>query len=260
MKKILPVLLFAGILFSFGVYGSEKDNENNDGYEELFTHGNLHEIEIVISQKEWEGLIQDMKDYAADDFMGLPRTGNYRKVTFIYKGPAGDTTIEEVGFRTKGNVSRVIPQDDDGNFHRSHFKVKFNKTFDQEKGTKEYEERRDRRFYRLRSLTLRWHMSGSPSMNNVEEDVSQIRELYCYDLLRKAGVYTSKTGSARLTITIGGEKHYFGIYTIMEPMDKSFLTKRYGKDKNDGNLYKCLFGDSALMRHSIACPCSVTSF
>ena len=41
-----------------------------------------------------------------------------------------------------------------------------------------------------------------------------------------------------------GFGNYFGIYTIIEPVDKSFLTKRYGRDGNDGNLYKCLFGDS----------------
>ena len=124
MKRVLSVLLVMGILFSFGVRGSGDEEDPYPEYEALFTHGNLHEVEIVITQEEWDGLIQDMKDYAEDDFLGLGRTGNYRKVTFIYKGPAGDTTIEEVGFRTKGNASRTIPQDDNGNFHRAHFKVR----------------------------------------------------------------------------------------------------------------------------------------
>ena len=214
------------------------DESSPDGYELLFTHGILHEIEIAITQEEWDGLVKDMRDYAMTDRLGKGLTGNYRKATFIYKGPAGDTTIEEVGFRTKGHWTRPIPEDRGGNFHRAHFKVKFNKTFEQEEGTAEYEARRDRRFCRLRALVFRLNLQ------EVNWDTSQIRELYCYDLVNRAGVYTSKTGSARLTITIDGEEHYFGVYTIIEPIDKSFLTKRYGKNGNDGYLYKCLWGDS----------------
>ncbi|MBL7208944.1 MAG: CotH kinase family protein [Dehalococcoidia bacterium] len=209
-----------------------------DGYELLFTHGILHEIEIAITQEEWDGLVKDMRDYAMTDRLGKGLTGNYRKATFIYKGPAGDTTIEEVGFRTKGHWTRPIPEDYSGNLHRASFKVKFNKRFDQEEFTAEYEARTDRRFCRLRALVFRLNLQ------DVNWDTSQIRELYCYDLVNRAGVYTSKTGSATLTITIDGTKHYFGVYTIIEPIDKSFLTKRYGTNGNDGNLYKCLWGDS----------------
>ena len=208
------------------------------GYDLLFTHGNLNDIEIVITQEEWDSHIQDMKDYARADQSGKGLTGNYRKAIFIYTGPAGDAVIEEVGFRTKGHYTRPIPEDDSGVFHRAHFKVKFDKVFDQEEGTDEYEARKDRRFCRLRVLEFR------VNLQDIRWDNSQIRELYCYDLMNRAGAYTSKTGSARLTITIGGEKRYFGIYTIIEPIDKSFLTKRFGKAKNDGNLYKCLWGAS----------------
>jgi len=113
--------------------------------------------------------------------------------------------------------------------------VKFNETFDLEEGTEEYQASNNRRFAELRELEFRLNLQG-PNWDN-----SQIRELYCYDLLNRAGVYTSRTGSARLTITIDGTKHYFGIYTLIEPIDKSFLTKRYGRGANDGNLYKCLW-------------------
>jgi len=253
MRKVLPVLLLAVILLSSGGCGStgiaEQSDDDTilfsaDGYEALFTHGNLHEIEIVITRAEWNAHLQDIKDYAEKDKQGIGRTGNYRKATFIYKGPAGDATIEEVGFRIKGNVSRIAPQDDEGDYHRAHFRVKFDYTFDLEKGTEEYEERNIRRFCGLRSLNFRWPMSGSPQRGGVQEDVSQIRELFCYDLMNRAGAYTSRTGSARLTINIDGEEVYFGIYTLIEPVDKSFLTQRYGRKNNDGNLYKCLFGDS----------------
>ena len=43
---------------------------SND-YEDLFSQKALHVVEIVISQEEWDGHIQDMKDYAENDRMGL---------------------------------------------------------------------------------------------------------------------------------------------------------------------------------------------
>jgi len=239
MKNIISVLLSALLLLSFAGCGDSKPAEPSpDGYELLFTHGVLHDIEIVITQEEWDGLINDMVEYAKMERLDRGMTGNYRKATFIYKGPAGDTTIEEVGFRTKGHWTRPIPEDQRGDFHRAHFKVKFNKIFDQEEYTSAYKERNNRRFCDLRSLEFRLNLWGN------EWDTSQIRELYCYDLFNRAGAYTSNTGSTRLTITIDGTNHYFGIYTLIEPIDKSFLTKRYGYRENNGNLYKCLWGDS----------------
>ena len=207
----------------------------------LFTHGYLHDIEIVISQAEWDGLLKDMREYARTEPMRRPMTGNYRRATFIYRGPSGDAIIEEVGFRTKGHLNRPYPQDTSGNLHKAHFKIKFNKIFDQLAGTFEYEERNQIRFAKQRELELRMN-AHSAAMG--AWDTSQMRESYAYELMRRAGVNASRTGSARLWITIGGVKHYFGIYTLIESVDKSFLTKRYGSGANDGNLYKCLWGDS----------------
>jgi len=247
MKQVLSVIILAATICAFGgcAEGEARPQSQEDmikysrqGYEALFTHGYLHEVEIVISQEEWDGLLRDMRDYARTDPDRRPRTGNYRKATFIYRGPAGDAIIEEVGFRTKGNLNRPYPQDYLGRIHRAHFKIKFNKIFDQFVGTPEYEERNQRRFAKQREMELRMNTYSAVSG---AWDTSQMRELYAYELMRRAGVNASRTGSARLTITIGGEKHYFGVYTLIEPVDKSFLTKRYGSEANDGNLYKCLW-------------------
>ena len=126
MNKMLSIALSMGLLLVSGdaVCEGNRESINPDGYEALFSHEYLHEIEIVISQEEWDGLVQDMKDYA-EEFHGSLQTGNYRKATFIYRGPAGDAVVDEVGLRTKGRF-RVIPEDDSGVLHRAHFKVKFN--------------------------------------------------------------------------------------------------------------------------------------
>ena len=250
LSGVLPVSLLA--LMVLGVSGctpgevrAQTDSDtikySRLGYEELFTIGTLHDIEIVISDSEWSGLLRDMRAYARTDPNQRPLTGNYRKATFIYKGPAGDAIIGEVGFRTKGHVNRPYPQDPQGNLHKSHFKIKFNEVFDQIEGTPEWEDRNQRRFTKLRELELR--MNSHNAVTGVW-DTSQIREIYGYEMMRRAGVNASRVGSARLWITIGGEKHYFGIYNLIEPVDKSFLTKRYGSGANDGNLYKCLWSDS----------------
>ncbi|MBN2442072.1 MAG: CotH kinase family protein [Spirochaetales bacterium] len=216
----------------------QKNNYIPDGYEVLFTHGNLHDIEIVMTESEWDGLLSDMKTYAQKDWDKKGLTGNYRQADFKYKGPLGEIEIDEIGFRTKGHYTRPLPRDTKGLFHRAHFKIKFNKPFDEKPGTIEDISRNERRFCSLRELELR------VNLQDTRWDNSQIRELFCYDLLQKAGVYTSRTGSAKLTIHIGRNKHYFGIHTLIEPIDKSFLTQRFGKKGNDGNLYKCLWGDS----------------
>ncbi|KPA10969.1 Spore coat protein CotH [Candidatus Magnetomorum sp. HK-1] len=212
-------------LAGFGV------NPDDYKYEALFKHGLLHDVEIVISQQEWDGLIADMHDYL--------KTGCYRKASFIYKGPMGNDVIENVGFRVKGNITRVIPQDENNQLHRAHFKVKFNETFDLQEGTTKYECQKKRRFCSLTSLIFRLNIAMPDYWDN-----SQIKELFCYDLLNKINVKTSRTGSSKLTINIGGKKYYFGIYTLLEPINKSFLTRRYEKKQNDGNLYKCILGDS----------------
>jgi len=240
MQKVSSVLLSALILLSFAGCGDSTQVEDGpDGYELLFTQGNLSDIEIVITQEEWDGLINDMLEYTkSGDRVSGGLTGNYRKANFIYTGPAGDTTIDQVGFRTKGHWTRPVPEDTNGDFHKAHFKVKFNEVFDEQEYTAAYKERNNRRFYGLRELEFRMNRSGT------YWDESQIRELYCYDLFNRAGAYTSNTGSTKLTITIDGTKHYFGIYTLIEPVDRSFLIRRYGNAESYGDLYKCLWGDS----------------
>ena len=191
-------------------------------YQRLFHHDNFHRIEIRLPRSEWNGMMKDMTMHRKK--FGNLRTGNYRKATFVYDGPAyggEQVVLENAGFRTKGNSSRAYPQKNE-KYQRVHWKIKFGEFIN------------DREFASLRSLILR-HNKG---------DDSQMREFYSYDLLNRAGVRTAKTAPARLYFRIteddGSESLiYYGVYTILEPVDKTFLTKFFGKKDNDGNLYKC---------------------
>ncbi len=204
---------------------------NPKGYELIFSHDHVHEIQLVFTQDEWDGLSRDMIDYYHE--YGSLRNGTYRKADLIYKGPLGDVTIPMVGVRTRGNTTRTLPQE--GNkLQRTHLKIKFNETFDLKEDTALYQSLKNRRFCDLTALNLKW---------NINKDPSQIRELYNYDLLNRAEIHAPKTGSAGITITTGDKDYSFGLYTSIEPVDKRFLTKRFTKKGNDGNLYKCLWQD-----------------
>ncbi|MBR5102135.1 MAG: CotH kinase family protein, partial [Muribaculaceae bacterium] len=73
-------------------------------------------------------------------------------------------------------------------------------------------------------------------------DPSYVRELYCYRLYEKYGVWTSLRDSyCRLWIHVEGDdkEAYFGVYTLLEPVDKRYLKDReeqFGSSK--GYLWK----------------------
>jgi len=257
MKKLLIIFSLFFLYFNCVFQGdinikNEKEAAKDDNAKEypyfaqefldLFDHSKLHIFEVQISQSEWDGIIQDMLDKGAPYY----RSGKLGKANLIYKGtttePTSDIVIEEIGIRTRGNTTRIFPEYPigSGNYHRAHFLIKFNETFNLQEGTLEYNARKDRRFRKLRGLNFKWSMANST--DDRSKDPSMIRELYSYDFLNRCGVYAPKTGSAKLYIKIGDKPvKYFGIYTIIEPVDKSFLKKRFGPDGNDGNLYKCLW-------------------
>ena len=84
------------------------------GYEALFSKKTLHEIEIVISQEEWDGHIQDMKDYAENDTMGFRQTGKYRKATLVSSWSCQETGSS----RRSGSGQKAMPPPHNSPGHR----------------------------------------------------------------------------------------------------------------------------------------------
>ena len=114
-------------------------------------------------------------------------------------------TVENVGFRLRGNTSRSSG--------KKSFKVSFNAN---EKG---------KRYKGLEKLNL----------NGEHNDPSIMRSKICWDLYSKVGIPTSRSNHVELYIN--GE--YKGLYLNVEHIDERFLKKRF--KGNDGNLYKCLW-------------------
>jgi len=116
-----------------------------------------------------------------------------------------DTSINEIGFRLRGNTSR--------DSQKKSFKISFDEFSD------------GRRFFGLRKMNL----------NGEHNDPSIMRSKLSWDLFGKMGIPASR--AAHIKLFINGE--YRGLYIHVEDYDKTFLKSRF--DENDGNLYKCLW-------------------
>lgn len=216
-------------------------------YDELFDDAIPHEFIVEMSQEEWDGVTQDMLDYEKahpitpnyeGDGRGY-RTDNYRKADFIYRRADGsEIKLSQVGFRSRGNESRRLPAKD-GKYYKSHFKVKFDETFDLSKDDPVRAELRKRRFAGMKSLSFKWsrHNTWDPYAS-----LSKINELFSYSLLRKIGVNAPRMSMATLELRIAGKEVDYGLYGIVEAVDEEFLKRRYRG--SGGDLYKCLYFDS----------------
>ncbi|MGD8822155.1 MAG: CotH kinase family protein, partial [Anaerolineales bacterium] len=77
-------------------------------------------------------------------------------------------------------------------------------------------------------------------INNVG-DPSMMREILTYDMLRFAGVNASHACFVEFWIDFTDDDQpaiFWGIYTMIERVDRKFLASRFGQDYRHGNLYK----------------------
>ncbi len=114
------------------------------------------------------------------------------------------TTYKNVGVRFKGNAGYATSQ---GRLKRP-FKVHLSRFA------------AGQNFRGLKKITL--------NTNNM--DPTCAREALSYQVYRALGVPCPRTAYARLTITIPGkyDKELAGLYTLVEPIDKTFLKDRFG--------------------------------
>jgi spore coat protein H len=244
LKNKFAIIFSSAVVFILGSGSTliKPDNIGNNtakAYEIFYDLKNLHELELVFTQAEWNKLLAGYKANRFEDI--------YYKADLYYKGILGDTLIKNVGFRVRGNTSRRTPQLDNGDFQKAHFKIKFNECFDAPKGSDERTLLKKRKFARQEIINLKWVRENElyrPEGDavDVSSDRTQIREMYSLSLLNKVGVNAPKAAPASVTISIDGKKHKFGIYYIVENIDKTFLKNRYRKEQNKGNLYKCMWG------------------
>jgi spore coat protein CotH len=71
-------------------------------------------------------------------------------------------------------------------------------------------------------------------LKNELQDVSFLSEHLTYEIFRRAGLAAPLTAHAQVTLN-GLDS---GIYVMREPVDKEFLTRNFGSDFKNGNLYE----------------------
>jgi hypothetical protein len=125
--------------------------------------------------------------------------------TFKFNNGIINETMNDIGFRLRGNTSRYS--------QKKSFKVSFNSF---ESG---------REFYGLEKMNL----------NGEHNDPSISRSRFCWDWLRAINVPAPRSAFAEVYIN----GNYYGLYIIVEHIDEEFAKSRF--DNKDGNLYKCLY-------------------
>jgi hypothetical protein len=124
---------------------------------------------------------------------------------FVFTSDTISDTIPEIGFRLRGNTSRVS--------QKKSFKISFN-TFHP-----------GRQYHGVEKLNL----------NGEHNDPSVIRSKIAWDLFRDFGIPVPRAN--HVEVYING--NYYGLYINVEHIDEEFVESRF--DNKDGNLYKCLW-------------------
>lgn len=198
-----------------------KDSSNY-----LFDITALPEIRFDVKLKDWNTLLTNFDKYDQNEEM-IP-------AHFAFTKNGKTVELDSVGIRIRGNSSVKRPEGSKGDlhsttnadWHHAHFAVQFS----------EYKDGQS--IYNTDRIILKWF----------KDDPAYCREVYCYDLFKKFGVWSAPRASyTRLTINIEGDARpaYFGVYALIESPNSDYLKYRVlqGNFPNDnGNLWKASYG------------------
>lgn len=220
---ILPVLFFITSCAP-DITPDENNTDSIKGLAYIYDIDSIPEISLSISTAEWNNLLS----YYDQN----PNNEEYIKSDFKFLKNGKTTSLLNVGIRIRGNTSRRRPEGTTGEmhtptntpWHHASFAVNFKKYVTGQK------------MAGAEKLNLKWF----------KDDATYVREVYCYDLFERFGVWTAPQSSyCRLSIKIKEDANtaYYGVYQLVEPIDEEYLKNRIGKfaDKN-GNLWKANWG------------------
>ena len=177
----------------------------------------------------------------------------YVPCTFTYTMNGKTTTMEEVGIRQKGNMSRTQMLVD-GNLsleNLAHYKLNFKQTFDDE----EYEEidalkpfykdwsdneagrkeRKKRRLFDMEKIDIKWNRC---------DDATRSKQSYALKTFRENGVLAGNDTLARTTLQIIGKESITTTDEVLECIDDVFISRHFSESKAQGDLYKCTYSQT----------------
>ncbi|MBL8204307.1 MAG: CotH kinase family protein [Blastocatellia bacterium] len=222
------------------------DNKQSDPAGSVFNLNQIHTIQLTITAENWEKMQPPQRGGGFGPPSGMrpvqiqgdpppggvvligPPPGGGPPQGGPQGGPPGRFGLEfeyvhgavevdgqsfkDAAVRFKGNASYMSSQ----RGLKRPFKIDLNK----------YE--KNAQFKGLTTLVL----------NNNIMDASMMRETIAYPLFRAAGLPASRTGYAKVYLTVPGkhDREYLGLYTLVEFVDEDFLTRHFGN--SDGLLLK----------------------
>lgn len=158
----------------------------------VYDDSKIAEIHITIDPEDLEWIYENVE------------SDSLHPATIQFQNNNIDETIDSIGFRLRGNTSRVSV--------KKSFKIDFN----------HFVSGRD--FYGVEKLNL----------NGEHNDPSIVRSKFCWDMFQRAGIISTR--AAHADVYINGE--YYGLYISVEHIDDSFVDRHFG---DEGNLWKCLW-------------------
>lgn len=180
---------------------SETQADSSEGlYSRLFDTEKVQEVNINISK---------------DNFNYMLQNANEKPSVLADSFSIGDETIDNVGIKTKGNLTLKSVWSSDSD--RFSFEINTSKFIKK----KTYGENQN--LYGIEKICL----------NNIYGDPTLMKEYLSYELMTKMGVPTPYYSLIKLNIN--GE--FYGIYTMVESLDSSIINRTTGN--SDGDLYKC---------------------
>ena len=208
-----------------GAFTAESLGHKGISY--IWDESYIPEITIRMTVDEWNKLLNRFDEFE--------KNVDYFHADITFKKGDEETVFENAGVRLRGNTSRRRPEGNYGeqhnaenpNWHHCHFGINFRKFVKDDK----------HELYGIRKLNLKWF----------KDDSCYARELYCYNLFRRYGIWTSAFSSyCRVWVHIEGDEKpaYFGVYNMIEPIDDKYVSRRLKGmyESNKGNLWKCTYG------------------
>ena len=206
--------------------GGGENIEQKEGTAYVYDLEALPEIHLSFKLNEWNSLLSK--------YDRNPNTDEQVKCDVRFVKGEDEFNISDAGIRLKGNTSRRRPEGSGGQMHKKdqtdwhhcHFQLNLRKFVKDDA----------HKIKGIKKIALKWF----------KDDPMYVRELYCYDLFRRAGVWTASYSSyCRLFIHVEGDSKeaYYGVYDMIEPIDDDFLKERKSKfSSTKGNLWKCRYG------------------
>lgn len=193
MLQRTVILTLAGLTLGMSVPGTANAQSIHPDPGYVFNDTLVPRIDILIDTAHLSLILSE------------PESNTEYPAIFIFSTPARSDTVENTGFRIRGNTSRWSA--------KKSWKVSFNSFTP------------GRKFRGLEKMNI----------NGEHNDPSLIRAKICWDMMRFMEIPASRANHVELYIN----HEYTGLHLNVEHIDEEFVRSRFGD--LHGNLYKCLW-------------------